>query len=420
MKKGFDRLKGVAAASAMGLGLLGAGSGRAAVTVTGTNTWINVVNQTTSTRSTGWLYVGNSTGLLSSASSLTTSLGFSLNTSDSGFMAYSAYSWTTDGSNTATRYLFAYGSLILAVENNLFLNPGSSVDLTDTTITSNDITGIVSGIDAQIQYYFAPDRPVVRALYSLTNTTGSPIDTRALVMGTHYDGSGDGAVIHDTSNGDTVVEDSDLWVIVNPDSAGSYLAPAGTFTNHGTGAGVEPTAVFKLGTSSNGNIDSIWGYRYPLTVPANSTVRIMIFNEMNIASADAVAEAGDFETLAAANAAGLLAGLSSTEQSEIVNYFVDDDSDTITNYLDNCKADANTDQADADSDGAGDVCDAFPDDDTETVDSDGDGVGDNADFYPDDDTRSQRPPSDSGATGLSMLFALLGVPALLRRFRKNK
>ncbi|MFV9615972.1 MAG: hypothetical protein ACNYZG_08450, partial [Gammaproteobacteria bacterium] len=52
MKKGFDRLRGVAAASAMGLGLIGAGSVRAASTATpitkltrGTAIWKTIQNQ---------------------------------------------------------------------------------------------------------------------------------------------------------------------------------------------------------------------------------------------------------------------------------------------------------------------------------------------------------------------------------------
>lgn len=76
----------------------------------------------------------------------------------------------------------------------------------------------------------------------------------------------------------------------------------------------------------------------------------------------------------------------------------DSDGDTIKDDLDNCVADANTDQLDTDSDTDGNACDddddndqvldandAFPLDPAETVDTDSDGVGNNADTDDDGD-----------------------------------
>ena len=62
---------------------------------------------------------------------------------------------------------------------------------------------------------------------------------------------------------------------------------------------------------------------------------------------------------------------------------VDSDGDGVLDGQDNCPNIANPGQEDADEDGAGDVCDAFPDDPDEWLDTDGDGTGNNAD--PDDD-----------------------------------
>ena len=74
----------------------------------------------------------------------------------------------------------------------------------------------------------------------------------------------------------------------------------------------------------------------------------------------------------------------------------DSDGDTVRDDVDNCVADANTDQLDFDNDLSGDACDAdddndqvadvddaFPLDPAESIDTDADGIGDNAD--PDDD-----------------------------------
>ncbi len=78
---------------------------------------------------------------------------------------------------------------------------------------------------------------------------------------------------------------------------------------------------------------------------------------------------------------------------------LDQDGDVIGDYLDNCPMIANSDQADLDEDGMGDVCDpdidgdgvenpldAFAYDDTEWLDTDGDGIGNNADTDDDNDS----------------------------------
>ena len=88
---------------------------------------------------------------------------------------------------------------------------------------------------------------------------------------------------------------------------------------------------------------------------------------------------------------------------------IDSDGDGVLDGSDNCPNDSNTDQADADNDGIGDVCDpltdrdgdgvadaddAFPDDPDESVDTDGDGVGDNGDNCPADGNKTV--PGDCG------------------------
>jgi hypothetical protein len=76
----------------------------------------------------------------------------------------------------------------------------------------------------------------------------------------------------------------------------------------------------------------------------------------------------------------------------------DQDGDMIADHQDNCVNDANSNQADLDSDGTGDACDtdidgdgtlntndAFPNDPAETTDTDNDGIGNNADTDDDND-----------------------------------
>ena len=461
MKKGFDRLKGAAAASAMGLGLLGgAGSVRAVSVTTKTEVWFGTfvtVNTTSSSTITSaptkWMGIGNLSNMMQNQS-ITTTGGFSLTAGQSAFGISSAQH---------RFYRYAYdGAMFLAVGNNLFVNPDTTVDLTDKNITTDTVVDIVPGVDAQIQYQFYSSelnstRPgtVVRALYSVTNTTGGDIATPMLVMGNVWFDTT--TTVQGTSDGDLIVEATDTWVATNNNTIvggeGGSL-PEVVISSHGTGAAVVPVVAMTLGSISggaSGKTDN-FGYRYDVTVPAGGTVRVMLFSELSNMRAEALAAAPDFESLDVAGAAGLLTGLSPTQLSEIVNYgaATDTDSDGVDDNADafpinvaasvdadndglpdawNAACDAtcqagsglllDTSLDDTDNDGVINGSDAFPNDPTETLDTDGDGVGDNADYAPNDPSVTVAPVSDSGALGLTGLLALFGLPARLRR-RKNK
>jgi len=460
MKKGFDRLRGVAAASAMGLGLLGGAGSVRALTVTtktrvgfNTNTWYSSTSSSTIVaHPTEWRGIGNLHNVMGNQS-ITTAGGFALTIGQTAFGISSAvhrhYAYAYDGA----------GSMSLAVGNNLFVNPDNTVDLTDNTLTTDIVTNIIAGVNAQIQYHFMErtslNTAVVRALYSVTNTTGAPISTSMLVMGNY--GSNATTTVHGTSDGDLIVEANDYWVASN-----RYTEPGGmtyvsaidtVISSHGAGAAVVPVITMTLGspTGGSGMIDN-FGYRYDVTIQAGSTVRVMLFNELSEVMTQALAAAPDFESLDAAGTAGLLTGLSSTQLSEIVNYaaVTDTDSDGVgdnadafpTNIAASVDADNDglpdawnaacnaacqagsglmldaslddtdndgvingsdafpndsTETVDSDGDGVGDNADAFPNNATETVDSDGDGVGDNADAFPTDATRSAAAGGSPGA-----------------------
>jgi hypothetical protein len=483
MKKGFDRLRGVAVASAMSMGLLGgAGSVRAVSVTTKTEVWFGTFTSVNTTSSstvvsapTKWWGIGNLSDVMSNQS-ITTTGGFSLTAGQSAF-----------GIDDAQHHFYAWvydGAMFLAVGNNLFVNPDTTVDLTDKNLTTDTVVDIVAGVDAQIQYQFYSSElnstrkgGVVRALYSVTNTTLADIPTSMLVMGNYW--SDATTTVHGTSDGDLIVEATDYWVASN-----RYTDPGGmtyvsgvdsVISSHGAGAAVVPVVVMTLGSISggvSGKTDN-FGYRYDVTIPAGGTVRVMLFNEISEWMTEALAAAPDFESLDAAGAAGLLTGLSSTQLNEIVNYgaVTDTDSDGVADFDDAfpnniaasvdedndglpdawngacnaaCQAGSGllldgslddtdndgvingsdafpndpTETLDTDGDGVGDNADAFPNDATETVDTDGDGVGDNADAYPNDASRSVA-ASSSGAVGPTGLLALSGLLALLRR-RKNK
>ena len=323
MKKGFDRLRGVAAASAMGVGLLGGGSARAVTVTIPLSVTVSFTRGGVSWSGL-WSGIGNTDFSCMSGQSITTTGGFSLT---SGMSCFAISSASLSNTTTSSRSEFYNGGMSLVVGDVaaghvLFVNPDGDVDLdldpTGDTLTTDLVMDIIPGIDARIEYYFDPTRAVVRGVYTLTNTSGAEITTSALVMGNY--GSGADTTVQATESGDLVVTDADKWVVT--DDNGMDLYPTATIASHGGGATVIPKTVMKLGSAAAGASmqPDNYGYRYDLTIPAGATCRIMVFNEMTFTIADAVAGAADFESLADAGLAGLLTGLTMAEQDTIVNY----------------------------------------------------------------------------------------------------
>lgn len=299
-KKGFARIRGLMAAGAVGLaGIMGGGSARAATTA--------LPLSSVARGSARWFSIGNNSSF-PSGFTVTTANGAVIPSFQTGF-------GITDASLASDSDAFD-NFLILGVDGNLFVNPDGDVDLTGDTLTSDVVTNIVAGIDAQIQYYFAPGRPVVRALYSLTNTTGAPISVDAGVFGDY--GSDSNTTIRSTSDGDNTIENSDFWYMTDE---GFGSDPRITLSRYGTGATVVPINALTPGSANNQQATT--GLLYPTTIPAGETRRILVFVELSnpvISEAQAVTDAADFESLQALTNAGLLVGISSTELDEVVNY----------------------------------------------------------------------------------------------------
>jgi hypothetical protein len=338
MKKGngFDRLKGLAAAGAISIaGLVGGGAARAASTA---------LPLSVTRSSVRWSNIDNNSSFPSS-NAVTTTNGVAYPRStpaygikDASLGGNSSRPAAAGGVNGTTSGPFSDAfdnALILSVNGNLFLNPDSNVDLTGDTVTS-DTVAIVPGVNAQVRYTFIQGRPVVRALYSLTNTTGSPISVNAAVLG-DYGSDGNTEVVA-TSNGNTTIEGADLWYITDDQGTGGgggggasksakADAPTGrpdprvTISRYGTGAAVIPSNALTPGNGDSQN--ATFGLRYPVTIAPGATARILVFAELSNPTASpaaAVAAAADFESVAALQNAGLLNGITATETSEIVNY----------------------------------------------------------------------------------------------------
>ena len=147
MKKGFDRLRGLAAASAMGLGLIGAGSARAASTALpianltrGTAVWKTIQNQSLLFSAT---LNGMPDRILTNTTLPSTEVFSYLASSSSISPAFAIADVSASG------FTQAFDDVLhLAVNGVLFVNPDLIVDLTDDTVSSD--TQTLAGVDTEI------------------------------------------------------------------------------------------------------------------------------------------------------------------------------------------------------------------------------------------------------------------------------
>lgn len=209
------------------------------------------------------------------------------------------------------------GALLVAVNGTPFRNPDATVDLTGTTVTSDVVA--IGTLNTQVQYYFDAPNTAVRAVYSFTNTAGA--DQVANVLIESNLGSDGNTRNIGTSNGDLVVQPTDTWVSTDDQGGGGpKLLPNGgpsdpalTFVRYSAGASVQPNA------RPNDSFDEI-RESYTVNVPANSTRRIMYIIKPNATEAAAIAAGPTLDSLPELQAAGLLAGLDATQQSELANW----------------------------------------------------------------------------------------------------
>jgi len=166
-------------------------------------------------------------------------------------------------------------------------------------------------------------------------------------------------------------------------------------------------------------------------LPSNSFIGFFDpagFDELQITAQFYLAELQAIEAVGFANAGPIRNAL--VIDNLMAEVASDPDADARVGRFDNCPDDANPDQADADLDGVGDVCDAFPDGgsaldqcrdelaallaDPRLTDMDGDGVDDAADRCPD-----TAAASEVDASGCSVHQFCGGFDASTSRGRKH-
>lgn len=289
-KSGFQRLRGMAAAGvAATAGLFGAAGSARAATASWSTITINSVPG-----ANGW--------------DVTWSFG-------SSSSAYVSELTMTNG--TSSRSDGLDGALYLAVDGNWYDNPVGVFDVTNNVATYPTQTDIVPGVNAGIEFRFFDHRAAVRAVYTLTNTTGAPITITASIFGDL--GSDSSTTVQASSDGNLTADDGDLWTITSDNAVGVDSTdgddPVMIITRQGAGARVTGVQADIVG-AGNDEFEN----DYTITIPANSTVRLMAFIEGTQTLAKANAQVAAYRDIASLNAAGLLEGLSAAEIASVVNY----------------------------------------------------------------------------------------------------
>lgn len=321
MNNGFNRLRGMAAASAMGLGLIGVGSARAETVVTNGTANINLIG------GAQWLNIKNANDVFNYPPGVNTIEG--IMDTETGFGIADA----NDNAGLTNAFNHA---MHMSVAGILFKNPAGYVDTATNTVTTPDVggPGVTTGladVKTIIEFYSFPDRPVLRALYSFINTNSFNSKTFTVSIGGGL-GSADATTIQKTVDSgddhDEIVDDDDLWIMSSSnilgESPSEHVAedtPIITISRYGIGSNVVPTNTIQLGNGSDSRKGNFL-HDYLITVPAGETKKILIFVELSRTLSDAKDCAEDFQSLTAASDAGLLQGIPLTDLvlNRITNY----------------------------------------------------------------------------------------------------
>lgn len=332
--KGFERLKKIAAAGAVGsMGLLGMGSGRAAPTSTGvtisvqsavsvgTTVEVSDINDTTVSASS----VLNGTATVSHNG---TSYAFGIDDATLNSLDYS-YSGPNFTGASLTGVVTdddlsdsydGYGGIFL--DGAPYNDTDGTVDLTGTTLTTDPDT-MPNGLEVYSQYHVFTDRRVTRIIHAISNPTGAPITTRAAIGGNL--GSDSSTNVPNTSDGDSNVELGDTWVITQDNRVYGGTATGDPILTHvvGSSGGIAaiplqiPGAVGAFNSASRKhqnkedlvlgglNANDNISFGYDVTVNPGETQYLTWFVQKSANITEANNSLSDYSSATTASAAGL-------------------------------------------------------------------------------------------------------------------
>jgi len=166
--------------------------------------------------------------------------------------------------------------------------------------------------DFEVQYYFSPILPVVRAFISFTSNV--PI---SISVGVNYffGSTGGNPVLYSDFSGNLNLNSSDYWAIFGDDLQDDfdrYIGiPIVTLSYYGPGATVQPDISSSISPSYS---------TYQLDLEPGVTQSLLMFAELNLNPEAAGATTGKYNNADELRRTDLLFGLSSAELDSIVNW----------------------------------------------------------------------------------------------------
>lgn len=332
--EGFRRLRGAAASVALASSVLGAaGSARAAPrSIPFTLSYANVgaedvgfsVRDFTNNSRFQVTYPKTASALSSNAID---ALAFAIEdfnqfTNGNGDGQYTGVSACDDTATTPATFDGTLGDshdgfMAYGIDNRMFQNAGTVVDVSGDAITTEAEVNVVTGIDAQLELRVFAQDAIIRGVLAVSNNGDVDADIAVVAVGNV--GSDACTTIQNTSNADTTIDASDTWVVSNDSGtvgAGPRFDAVVAWGIQGNERVIDAREVADFGGAG---VDD-YAFVYNITVPAGQTLRIMNFAALGFTNAEASTKAANFESLADLNAAGLLAGLSTSERNSIANY----------------------------------------------------------------------------------------------------
>ncbi|MCX7545028.1 hypothetical protein [Marinicella gelatinilytica] len=334
---GFSRLKQAASITATGtLGLMGIGSGRAGITTTACYT-ISVTSAVTSLTTNAY-YFCQSTIYASSMLNGTATVSHNSATAAMGISDYSVYglniSWS--GSNNTGSFGSGYTTSLydafdgyggIFVDGAPYNDTDGVVDITGTTLTT-DPDVMPNGLEVSSQYYAYTDKRLIRIIHTLHNPTASMITTRAAVGGNL--GSDNETYTLNTSNGNSVFDSGDYWVITSDNNVYGGVATSDPIITHVFGGpqGIQPVPLLipsfgggggpqgitankekgEKGSRGFGGSDNI-SFGYDVPVNPGETRYLTFFAAFSLTENEANTSTTDFADPTSLSAAGLLNNL---------------------------------------------------------------------------------------------------------------
>jgi len=213
------------------------------------------------------------------------------------------------------------GGFVMRINNTLFAGPVNGATLNGNTLSSGSTT--YSGVSVQAQFWFDPNAPIIRSLYSFSNpsATATNISLRWEVNL----GSDTTTTLAGSTTGGATATAADHWLVTSDGGNGDLV---NTLVRYGMYAPHAPdSSTFLPGTAGGGSDGDLLADVYNVTLQPGQTISLMMFGELssisgglssaiNSATNDAATMFTDYNAL---DSAGLLADLG-VSRSQIINW----------------------------------------------------------------------------------------------------